>query len=120
MYNKDWLFGTNVLHHECKLLKVKDLHELRVLTFVRKCLNKETISLFHNYYSYKRDHHTHNTRNILDLSIPRSLTNSGLTRIKSIGAKYWNNYKEAQKNLDVTIDTFKHNLKNNIIRTYSD
>ena len=97
---------------------MKDLHILRVLTFVRKCLNKETIPLFHDYYSYKRDRHSHNTRNNLDLFIPQSRSNSGATRIKTIRSKYWNTNKVAQKNLDVTIDTFKHNLKDCFINSY--
>ena len=118
LYNKDWFFSTNPLHKECKLLKVKDLHELRVLTFVRKCLNKETIPLFHNYYSYKHDHHTHNTRNNLSLFIPRSRTSSGMTRIRSVGVKYWNYNLVAQNNLNVTIETFKHNFKNYTINSY--
>ena len=103
-----------------QVIKIRDLHELRILTFVRKCLNKETVPLCHDYYSYQRDRHTHNTRNNLDLLILRSLTNSGATRIKSVGARYWNNNKVAKDNLQVTIDTFKHNLKDNFIRSYAD
>ena len=43
LFNKDWFYNTNLLHKEGRLLKVIDLHRLRILTFVRKCLNKETI-----------------------------------------------------------------------------
>ena len=118
LYNKDWFYDSNLLHKECKLIKIKDLHELRVLTFVRKCLNKETIPLFHDYFSYKHTTHSHNTRNNLDLATLRSRTDYGGTRIKSIGARYWNSNKFAHNYLSFTIDAFKHNLKSNYIEKY--
>ena len=118
LYNKDWLYGTNLLHHECKLIKVKDLYELRILSFVHKCLNKDTIPLFYDYFLYKRDLHSHNTRDDLNLTTIRSRTNYGDSRIKSMGPKLWNNNKIAKEHLDHSLETFKHNIKDNFIQQY--
>ena len=100
------------------LVKVRHLHKLRILIFVRKCLNKETISLFHSYFLYQRDHHNHNTRNNLDLATVRSRNDSGATRIKALGPKYWNSNRIAQQNLNFTLDTYKHKLKDYFIGLY--
>ena len=100
------------------MLKIKDLHELRILTFVRKCINKETIPLFHDYFTHRQNAHSHNTRNDQDLSLVQSRTEAGVKRIRSVGVKYWNNNLFARSQLKVTLDTFKHNLKNNYLATY--
>ena len=111
LYNKDWRYGTNVLHSECELVKVKDLYEIRILSFVRKCLNKETISLFHKYFTYQHSQHDHNTRRNLDLVTPRPRTDSGATRVQTVGSKLWNSNDTAKQYLNFSIDTFKHKLK---------
>lgn len=118
LYNKDWLYGTNQLHNECKLIKVNHLYELRILSFVRKCLNKETIPLFQNYFSYQYDSHRYDTRNDLNLSLERSRTTIGASTIKSTGPKLWNSNLTAKNNLVFTIETFKHKLKDSYINTY--
>ena len=118
LFNKDWFYNSNSLHKECKLIKVKELHELRVLPFVRKCLNKETIPLFHDYFKHKSTTHMHDLRNNLDLKIFRPRTEFGSTQIKSTGARYWNKNKFARTQLGVSIDTFKHNLKDHYLESY--
>ena len=120
LYSKDWHYETNKLHKECKLLKVNHLYELRLLSFVRKCLNKETIPLFHDYFSYQRDVHRYDTRNDLNLVVVRSRTSTGNARIMSCGSKLWNSNDAAKNNLSFTIDTFKHKLKDFYIDTYND
>ena len=50
LYNKDRRYSTNTLHHELKLLQVKDIHELLLLKYSHcfKWKSSETIwSLFH-------------------------------------------------------------------------
>ena len=111
LYNKDWRYGTNVLHSECELVKVRDLYEIRILSFVRKCLNKETISLFHKYFTFQHSQHDHNTRLNLDLVTPRPRTDSGATRVQTVGSKLWNSNDTAKQYLNFSIDTFKHKLK---------
>ena len=90
LYNKDWFYNTNLLHSQCKILKVADLHQLRILTFVRKCINKETIPLFHNYFNFLQENHDYETRNNLILRNVLSRTSTGETRIKSSGCILWN------------------------------
>ena len=119
LYIKNWFYGTNDLHNECKLIKIRDLHILRVLTFVRKCLNKETISLFHNYFVYQHDNHSYNTRHNINLVPIASRTESGATRIKALGPTYWNSNRTAQQNFKFTLDTYKHKLKDFFIGTYT-
>ena len=118
LYNKDWLYNTNLLHSQCKILKVSDLHQLRILTFVRKCINKETIPLFHNYFNFLHENHDHETRNDLILRTVLSRTSTGETRIKSSGCVLWNQYELARKTHKQTIVTFKHKLKNLFIDSY--
>ena len=118
LYNKDWLYSTNALHIECKLVKVRDLYEIRILSFVRKCLKKETIPLFHNYYTYQHSQHDHDTRRSLDLVIPRPRTDSGATRVQTAGSKLWNCNETAKEYMNFSMDTFKHKLKDYFISSY--
>ena len=120
LYNKDWYYGTNQLHKECSVLKIQHIYELRILSFVRKCLNEETIPLFHDYFIYQADTHRHNTRNDLNISLVRSRTSIGATRIKSTGPKLWNSNSIAKRNLSFTTDTFKYKLKDYYVNKYGD
>ena len=119
LFNKDWFYNTNLLHKEGRLLKVNDLHSLRILTFVRKCLNKETIPLFHEYFTLLHENHDHDTRNDLLTKTIRSQTAAGDKRIKSVGSILWNQSYTARKYLNHTIETYKHKLKDYFIDSYS-
>ena len=118
LFKKEWRYSTDSLHRESKLLKISDLYELRILTFVRKCLRKETIPMFHNYYQYQRTIHNYETRDDLTIRPMRSNSRLGASRIHTRGASLWNNNETARENLDSTIDNYKHKLKDFFINRY--
>ena len=86
---------------------------------MRKCLNKETIPLFHDYFTLLHENHDHDTRNDLLTKTIRSRTAAGDKRIKSSGSILWNQNNIARTHLNYTLDTFKHKLKDYFIDRYS-
>ena len=54
LYNKDRRYSTNTLHHEFKLLQVKDIHELLLLKFIHNVLNGHPVKRFETYFIKRR------------------------------------------------------------------
>ena len=116
---KDFLFPTDELHSNYRILKVKDAFEMQLLNFVHICLNKNVIPLFHNYYTLQQSSHTYETRIESHVVVPRSRINFGLSTVKSTGAKIWNNYTVAHNYLDKSKWTLKKHVFNSIIDRYN-
>ena len=91
---KDPLTPTNALHKDINILKVKDLYSWYIALFVRDCLYKGKIEIFHKYYDSRNSVHSHETRNRKQLIEPRYRPDIGFTTVKSKGSKIWNKLPE--------------------------
>ena len=105
---------TNELHDDFKILKVKDIFEVNLLSFVNKCLHGECPELFSNYFN--RQQHTYNVR-INKLRVPRSRTSLGSNSVKIKGAVLWNNLDRNVK-LKADLKCFKRLLKVHYLHKY--
>ena len=79
---------TNELHNDFKILKVNDIFEVNVLSFVKKCLYGECPALFKDYFNYQQ--HNYNVR-VNKLHVPQSRTILASSSVKIKGAILWNN-----------------------------
>ena len=95
---KTFRYSTDKLHDEFGLLKVSDITNQEVLTFVFNYFLDNLPPVFQNYYVTFGDENAINTRNANNLirKIRRN-TNFGANSIKSKGADLWNSLKTELK-----------------------
>ena len=79
---KDRLTPTNALHKDIDILQVKDLYSWYIALFVRDCLYKDKIEIFHKYYDSRNSVHSHKTRNRKQLIESIYRTYIGFTTVK--------------------------------------
>ena len=116
---KDRLTPTNALHTDINILQVKDLYSWYIALFVRDCLYKDKIEIFHKYYDSRNSVHSHETRNRKQLIEPRYRTDIGFTTVKSKGSKIWNKLPEVIKQLNIrTTGTYENKLRSKYIESY--
>ena len=113
---KDRLTPTNALHKD-NILQVKHLYSWYIALFVRDCLYKDKIEIFHKYYDSRNLVHSHETRNRKQLIEPRYRTDIGFTTVKSKGSKIWNKLPEEIKKLNIRT-TYKNKLRSKYIESY--
>ena len=78
---------------DLKLLKLSEIFELRLLTFVFDSVNKTSPSCFHNFFLFNSSVHQYSTRHASRGDLFLSRKNSlqyGLKSIRYLGAKLWN------------------------------
>ena len=104
-----------------KLLRIQDIFQLRLLTFVYESINKKNPSCFHDYFSFNANFHQHSTRQSNPGNLFLTHRNSfryGLKSIRYMGAKMWNDLPVEIRNSPSKY-SFKNNLKiflqNNIV-----
>ena len=114
---KDLLTPTNTLHKDINILQVKDLYSWYIALFVRDCLYKDKIEIFHKYYDSRNSVHSHATRNRKQFIEPRYRTDIGFTTVKSKGSKIWNKLPEEIKKLNIRT-TYKDKLRSKYIESY--
>lgn len=106
--------STNVLHKNLHLLKVQDIHKMKVLLFVNKCIQGNCPSVFANYFTYKTLPYNIRQR---DLNVMRSRTNMGSLCISRYGAHLWNNLDDHIKQKH-TQENFKKILIKHFLSHY--
>ena len=84
---------TNPIFIQLEFLKIEDIRQFQLLSFVYDCLNKTAPVFFHDYFTLSSERHTYNT--ILasrgDLSLERKNTfQYGIRSIKYNGVRLWN------------------------------
>ena len=57
------MYSTNKLHNDLELLKINDIYELEVLSFLYNCVNRNVPDALRNYFTMLSDTHNVNTRN---------------------------------------------------------
>ena len=91
LLNKPMRYSTSRLHNELNILKVEDLRDQEILTFVYNCVNKNVPDIFSDYFVKKSDVQTIRTRNIdYRLNPPTSNSNMGENTVKVKGPILWN------------------------------
>merc|ERR1712105_496115 len=61
---KHYMYSTNKLHNELKILKVEDLVIQEILTFVSNFKNNKLPKIFQNYFKWRQVNQQMQTRNI--------------------------------------------------------
>ena len=85
------MYPTNRLHNDLKILKVEDLVNQEILTFVFNFKNDKLPNIFSNYFKFRSDHQQIRTRNIENhLITPFTRTNYGEQTIRVKGPLLWN------------------------------
>ena len=96
-----------------RLLKMQDLFEMKLLTFVYEAVNKLSPSCFHEIFDVLSQVHQHDTRQARKGDILLTRKNSlqyGLKSIRYAGAKSWNSISHVIKQAP-TVMSFRHQLK---------
>ena len=107
---KEYRYPTNALHHENKILKVKHIYELKLLSFVHDCLNAKSIEVFDNYFKKQSQTHDHDLRDKNKLVPHTSTSNLGCSSVKSNANTFWNNNQIARDNVGYSKTTLKKKL----------
>ena len=119
LLRKDYRFSTNKLHNSMDLLKIDDIADQEILSFVHNYFSKKLPPVFDDYYSTLAEQHQMNTRNgQYLLHIPDHNTNLAATSIKISGAKLWNNLENNLKNIP-KVKSFRMMLKKKSVSSYN-
>ena len=107
LLNRDYLFPTNQLHTDLKILKITDILDLEVLLFVFSQFNKLLPEIFNDYFVTFANLHDISTRHKnTTFIVPRHFTNMGTKTVKIYGATLWNELPNHLKECS-TIKSFR-------------
>lgn len=90
LYNRHPRTDTEALHRELKLLKVKDIQKLNILSFVYKQKHNKLPPIFNDMFRPFTDIHNHLTRQRQNLHRPPVSLETGDKTMKSQGPELWN------------------------------
>ena len=116
LLQKNRLISTNLLHKETRLLKIKDIQEVKILCFVNNCLLGKCPSHFEGLFRERE--RVYNFRGNL-LQTPRTKTEFGATSVRVYGSQLWNKLAGNMKKLRYQLN-FKKHIAKSIIDTYQD
>ena len=118
-FNKQTAHSTPIFAN-IQLLKIDDIRQLQLLTFVYDCLNKLALTCFHHYFVKCSQVHSYSTRLASrgGLFLERKNTfQYGIMSIEYNGARLWNmipsHIREAS-----SPSVLKNNLKNYFLTQY--
>ncbi len=106
LFNKDYFENTTKLHRDLGLLKVADISNKHIMSFVYKQQHDILPSLFNTYYKQNIHVHNHRTRTSNKLHISKTKTSLAMKSIKIKGAKLYNSLEHTITNIK-TYNTFK-------------
>ena len=101
------------LFSDLKILKLRDLFQLKLLSFAYDCVNKISPSCFHSFFDLVQSVHQHCTRQATknDIFLTQKNTSQyGLRSVRYFGAKCWNDIPMDIKKSPSTI-SFRRKLK---------
>ena len=117
---KDRYTRTTPLFYEHKILKLHDIHSLKLLCFVYECSNNSITSVFDSYFNQLQTVHSYTTRQAYKGNIYITGVNTtqyGKRSAKFAGGILWNNLTvELRKSPSVQI--FKKNLQDFYLSGY--
>ena len=112
---KNYRYSTNRLHNELEIIKVEDIAKLDAVTFIHNYFNNKLPPIFNNYFTLVRDTHNLNTRSSdQDIYFDTYKTKIGISSMKSIGAKTWNELSNSNK-LIKNVKTFRKAITKSIL-----
>ena len=112
---KSYRYSTNRLHNELELIKVEDIAKLDAVTFIHNYFNNKLPPIFNNYFTLVTDIHSINTRSSdQDIYFETYTTKIGISSMKSIGAKTWNEMSNSKK-LIKNVKTFRKAMIKDIL-----
>ena len=115
LLSKSYRYPTNLLHNELGILKVKDIAKLDALTFIHNYFNNKLPLIFNNYFTLVSEIHNRNTRRSdREIYIKTYMTHTGITMMKSIGAKIWNETDDSTKHIK-NVKTFRKTIVKNTL-----
>ena len=104
---------------ELKILKLYDLFELKLLSFVYESVNMISPVFFHSFFETVTVVHQYDTRQASKGDIFMTQENTlqyGLRSVRYAGAKFWNNTPRVIKQ-STTVTNFRHKLKLHLYST---
>ena len=104
---------------DLKLLKLSEIFELRLLTFVYDSVNKTSPCCFHDFFLFSSSVHQYSTRQASQGDLYLYRMNSlqyGLKSIRYLGAKLWNTLPVDLRNAPSKV-SFKKQLKLHLLNT---
>ena len=109
------IFPTDDLHRELNILKVRDITNQEILTFVHNYFNNKLPATFDNYYKTFSNFSDRITRNsFTTIKIDDHNTNIAARSLKISGAKIWNDLRSDIKSLP-NVKKFKNEFKHKCI-----
>ena len=109
--SKKFRYSTDKLHNEFEILKVNDMLNQEVLTFVFNYFDKRLSSVFNNYYESLASIHGINTRNGSNLiKKVKHKTGMGAHSIKIQDPDLWNRLNNNLKSIS-HLKTFRNTYK---------
>ena len=101
------------------LLKIDDIADQEILSFVHNYFSKKLPPVFDDYYSTLAEQHQLDTRNGQNLLyIPNHVTNIAATSLKISGAKLWNHLENNFKNIP-KVKSFRMMFKKKLVSSYN-
>ena len=97
LYNRERRYPTNILHHEVKVLLVKDIHELLLLKFINTVLNGKPVKRFEHYFRKRNQTHNYATRHADSIEKDRCKTRYGKRKVHYLCATKWNDLENSIK-----------------------
>ena len=97
--NKDRRYSNNTLHHELKLLQVKDIHELLLLKFIHTVLIGNPVKRFEAYFIKRSQSHDYETRQADYIQTAKCKTTYGKRKVHYTCATKWNHLEETVKTM---------------------
>ena len=112
---KNYRFSTNCLHNELDIIKVNDIINQEIVTFVHGYVNHKLPSVFDNYFIHRHSIETYlNEDRKVRFITPRHHTNIGADAINVKGAQLWNGLT-FNINPNVTTKTFRKAYRKSIL-----
>ena len=112
--SKKFRYSTDKLHNEFEILKVKDMVNQEILTFVHNYFSNSLPTAFNNYYETLISIHGINTRHGSNINKIPYRTKMGALSIKIHGAELWNKLDNNLKSIS-HVKCFRFRYKNSII-----
>ena len=115
---KDRMYSTNKIHNDLELLKINDIYESEVLSFVYNCVNNNVPDALRHYFTMLSDTHNVNTRNKNHiLHDPCLKSKIGRLSVKQKGVQLWNKVDKSLKKSEDS-KAFRKKIKDTLL-TYT-
>ncbi|KAJ8027459.1 hypothetical protein HOLleu_32608 [Holothuria leucospilota] len=108
--NKHRLYHSNPLFVKLRTLSIYNLNRYYTNIFMYNWLHDNCPLIFKDYFHFRADYHSHDTRYSRDLSTPLCRLHSSHCNVRYLGVKLWNSLPEDVKD-SRSIYTFKRKLK---------